>query len=583
MAVTLETLALQIEVNHQDMTAGLDRASKKVDSFASKTSKSFSLLKVAAVGIFGSQFLRSIVNAASSMEQLEARIKASAGSAVKAEEAMGFLKTMAERQSVSILALADGYTRLLPSVKSGALSMGEMRNILSLVNDNMKAFGVSTNDSKRIFFGLSQLLGSGVVTMENLKQVTEHLPGSMNALAKATGRNLGELIDWVSTGKVTAEMLKGPLTDALAKNEGAAESLGGTYQSTSDRMSNAALELSEALGKAGLTGAMVNATENTTSFIKAMTGGTTAIGKFFDEMEDGLEKNKKFFAEQRELKGKSTFARMLGLESTEELREMIVAINTMQPAKKFDFIGPVEMQGPMDEDGFTPTPQEKPEEAGAVAQQLREDDFMKMQELEERKKEYVRALQREEQDAFREHMGELFKTQMDFAKRFEGFEKLSTKNKIATTVGGLQTVLAEGAKHNKKMFEMNKAAGIVSAIISTSVAIMKAYDQLGPIAGTVAAIGIAAIGGAQIATIASQSFSGGGGGGGGGSVASPSAPITDQSGGGGGGGESGNSLNVAIQGVDKNQMFSGTQVRELISAINDEISNGAIIKGVSVT
>jgi hypothetical protein len=49
-----------------------------------------------------------------------------------------------------------------------------------------------------------------------------------------------------------------------------------------------------------------------------------------------------------------------------------------------------------------------------------------------------------------------------------------------------------------------KASGIFGIIVSTAQAIMKSYEQLGPIAGTVAAVLMGAIGAAQIATVASE-------------------------------------------------------------------------------
>ncbi len=64
------------------------------------------------------------------------------------------------------------------------------------------------------------------------------------------------------------------------------------------------------------------------------------------------------------------------------------------------------------------------------------------------------------------------------------------------------------AKDNKKaamaMHRTSQAAGIANVAISTSVAIMKALGELGPVAGAIAGVAIGATGAAQIAAIASQ-------------------------------------------------------------------------------
>ncbi len=599
MAVTLETLLLAVEVNHQELTAGLSKANKQVDTFAKKTQNNFKLLKATALGIFGSQFLRSVVNAAGAMQQLEARLKTSTGSALAAGEAMLFLTTMAKRQSVDVLALADGYTRLLPSVKSGAITMEEMRNILGLVNDNMRAFGASSEDAKFIFFGLSQLLGSGIVTMENLKQVTERLPGSLEALAKATKMPLGELIDWVSTGKVTAQMLKGPLLEAFAINKGAAEALANTYDATVTRMINSFRNLSSELGKSGALDALTFMLDTITKLSDAIARNADKfkiLVSLFVQVADPLgivRKELKLIndalTEQAEKADKAT-------KALERRRKLIDEFGTAEPKglffgtgeEKEGFVGPLSprfaIPGTEEDERKIPTPTEKPEEIIGKGfereMELREEHFMHLQELEQREKDSFRKKLEEERAMFEEHMGILFTQQMKFAKRFKNFDELSTRNKVATVVGGLQQLTEAGAKHNKKLFEINKAAGIANTVVSTASAMMKAFEHLGPIAGAVAATGIAALGAAQIATIASQQFQGGGGGRGGGGAAIASSPATQGVDGGGGGGDRG--LSIAIQGVDRSSSFTGEQVRELLSAINDEIEDGAIIKGVNV-
>lgn len=84
---------------------------------------------------------------------------------------------------------------------------------------------------------------------------------------------------------------------------------------------------------------------------------------------------------------------------------------------------------------------------------------------------------------------------------------------------------------NREMFEIGKAASIVSAIINTHEAAVKAYNAfagipiVGPAMGAAAAAGAIAFGFAQVSAIKSQSF--GGGGAGGGAVGTfPASPAT---------------------------------------------------------
>lgn len=65
---------------------------------------------------------------------------------------------------------------------------------------------------------------------------------------------------------------------------------------------------------------------------------------------------------------------------------------------------------------------------------------------------------------------------------------------------------------NKSGFESNKKLQMAQTVINTSTAVMRAYSDLGPIAGPTAAVGLAALGAAQLSKIQSTQFGGGGGG-----------------------------------------------------------------------
>jgi hypothetical protein len=81
----------------------------------------------------------------------------------------------------------------------------------------------------------------------------------------------------------------------------------------------------------------------------------------------------------------------------------------------------------------------------------------------------------------------------------------------ATTAADLMGQLAGSMdQNNESQFKAAKALSSAQVIVSTGVAIMRAYSDLGPIAGTAAAIAMAAIGAAQLAKIASTSYKGGG-------------------------------------------------------------------------
>ena len=68
-----------------------------------------------------------------------------------------------------------------------------------------------------------------------------------------------------------------------------------------------------------------------------------------------------------------------------------------------------------------------------------------------------------------------------------------------------QTKIDDANRENvRNQFEREKKLGIVSALINGAIAITKAYATMGPIAGTIAAVGIAALTAVQVAAISNQ-------------------------------------------------------------------------------
>ena len=85
-------------------------------------------------------------------------------------------------------------------------------------------------------------------------------------------------------------------------------------------------------------------------------------------------------------------------------------------------------------------------------------------------------------------------------------EKLTKEQIVDLTKATGREVLDELSKHNKTIFQINKALAIADAVVSTAQGITKALS-LGPF-GIPLAVAIGALGAAQIATIASQKYQG---------------------------------------------------------------------------
>ena len=568
MATETDTLLLQIKADNKQLLSKLSQTEKATTKAASSMTKAMGAFGVAFGAAFAIQGIKNIALASDEMVRLNARLVATTGSAKKAAEAMGFLRDTAKRQSVDLLDLSNAYTRLLPAVQSNVISMDDMRKILTLANDNIKAIGLSGTEAQGVFLGLSQALGSGTVTMEDLRQVTDRLPGSLNRMAKAAGKSVNEYKKFIATGTATADMIKDDLITAFQDNEGAAEKMAGTLESAIARLTNATRELNAALGESGLNTLATGAIDLLTGIATAATGAAEGVDKVVNAF-------KLFGGAGLTFGGQGS-----GFPSSGGAAGGAIDGGGAASAKEIlpDFLSP-------ENEGFSPTARDDEDPTTrreAMLEELREIEEEKREirrEADELRKSDEQELQESLNAIILDAQGVLGQQTRRFLAQMDAARKTSGMNQVQASIGALQTILGESSKHNKKLFELNKAAGIANAIMSTAGAIMKGYEQLGPIAGSVAAVGLAVVGAAQIATISSQSFSGGGGG-----AASPAAStaVAPTAGGGGGGGGGGGDSFINITPIDRDATYSGQQIDDIISGINDRIDSGATIKGINV-
>ena len=166
--------------------------------------------------------------------------------------------------------------------------------------------------------------------------------------------------------------------------------------------------------------------------------------------------------------------------------------------------------------------------------------------------------------------------------QLEKFNAMSWQSQAQTVASQLMNMTSSVANSSKEMFAINKAASLVNAVISTYEGINKTLASY-PAPFSFAMAGLqAAAGFANVRAIASTQFNGA-------STTAPSIasqtpagaiPTAPVSGGGGGasagGGNGGSSqvVNIALQG----NTFNRDQVRDLITQINEVISDGSTLR-----
>lgn len=214
----------------------------------------------------------------------------------------------------------------------------------------------------------------------------------------------------------------------------------------------------------------------------------------------------------------------------------------------------------------------------------REQEFLQtahesLFESEQERKLMLRNLEREHQNRLFEiqaqGQGALLSQQLGFLQSLEEARKASGARQVGIMSNAFAQITAVGAQHSRKLFEINKAAGIANATVSTYQGAAKALELGWPM-GPIAAAAIISSGLAKVDAIRSQSFDGGGG-------AAPSASagggvpaVQDVS-------SQGQQQQQPVQNVtleiagDDDAIFSKRQLRRMIEGIQEELGDDAAI------
>lgn len=173
-----------------------------------------------------------------------------------------------------------------------------------------------------------------------------------------------------------------------------------------------------------------------------------------------------------------------------------------------------------------------------------------------------------------QHMQRLTDIRKKGMSAMEKFQALSWDKQAQVVLGSLTDMTAGVATENKKMFELNKAAGIANAVVNAYVGISKTLAEYPfPLSAIMAAVQAAAAF-AQISAIKSASFGGGGGAAPSLAGGTPATPVTPVSGGNpqGGGGV------LVVEGIDEKSLFSGRAVRELAERLQEHSRDGGTVQ-----
>lgn len=182
--------------------------------------------------------IKDIAQTTIKMESLEAGIKGLVGSD-RLAETMGVIQGEAKRAGVGLETVADGYKKFLALQQAGILTTGEAQTLLKGFNDAAMATSATSAQLGQSLYGLAQGLSSGSLMMEELRQVTDPIPGLLQKLDKASGFGVGGFRRMAAEGKVTSDVFREVLIKALKDYEEQAKASANTTEREFTRLGTA--------------------------------------------------------------------------------------------------------------------------------------------------------------------------------------------------------------------------------------------------------------------------------------------------------------------------------------------------------
>jgi tape measure domain-containing protein len=227
----------------------------------------------------GIETARQFLDANIAIESLDRSLTQIMGSSQAAADEIEWLRQTTNKLGIETQAAARAYVSLAASAKGTMMEGENTRRIFEAVAGSMAKLGKSSADTEGALQAISQMMGKGVVSMEEMRQqLAERLPGAMQAAADASGMTVAELSAMISTGNVLAEDMLPKLAAGLEKMYGTGAEVQGTI-SAWNRLKNAIAETFQFVGQSGVMTGLAAILGQVAIAVRGLTGAFDLLGK----------------------------------------------------------------------------------------------------------------------------------------------------------------------------------------------------------------------------------------------------------------------------------------------------------------
>ena len=257
----LRTQLARVERQNAEISRRLQgtfsRLNRSLDGSALSVGRLRSALAALGVGLTALQ----TVNAAISFERITNALEAATGSAEAGAAAYGFVRDEAIRLGIDLEPAAQGFAQLSAAAQGTVLQGEGVRDIFSAVAETGRVLGLSNEQIRGTITALNQIVGKGVLSMEELRQqLGDRIPGAVQIAARAMDVTVARLFEMAEAGEISATQFLPRFAAELRKTFGGAlpQAVNGA-QASFARLRTAIFDLRVQVARSGFLDGVVTA------------------------------------------------------------------------------------------------------------------------------------------------------------------------------------------------------------------------------------------------------------------------------------------------------------------------------------
>lgn len=229
--------------------------------------------------IFGG-FIDELIRVDRQYNSFLAMMTVTTGSINESAKAYEYVKKTSRDYGVSIESLNKSYAKLAGSTKD-LLSQSQTDALFESFTAVSSVLHTDKITTDRIFNAIIQMASKGQIHMEELKQqLGEHLPGALAIAADAMDMKIGEMIDKMKKGQISAEALLIPLPQKLMERFGvAAEITSKSLNAAITNLKNTVFDLFKDTSTSGASLGIAELARSVDEFLQPASASAKALGE----------------------------------------------------------------------------------------------------------------------------------------------------------------------------------------------------------------------------------------------------------------------------------------------------------------